>query len=91
MFRLKRWNILHKSFKDYLIDFLELWPTLELVIIREPNCFEPEMYFETESYKVLDEDLWKSVMNRWRLTEYHSYTAINGMSEFLAFACLVEG
>lgn len=83
--------MLHKSFKDYLVDFLELWPTLELVITREPMRFEPEMYIETESYKALDEDLWKSVMKRWRLTEYHGYIAIDGMSEFLALACLVEG
>lgn len=83
--------MLHKSFKDYLVDFLELWPTLELVITREPMAFEPEMFFETESYKALDENLWKSVMNRWRLTEYHSYIAIDGMSEFLSFACFVKG
>jgi hypothetical protein len=83
--------MLHKSFKDYLVDFLELWPTLGLVITREPMRFKPEIYFEIKSYKVLDQDLWKSVMNRWRLTEYHSYMAIDGMGEFLAFACLVEG
>lgn len=80
---LPRWNMLHKSFKDYLVDFLELWPTLELVITREPMRLEPEMYFETKSYKVLDEDLWKSVMNRWRLTEYHGYIAIDGMKHAL--------